>query len=187
MGYHTNPLMVEENKGLLTSILSAVTNEQPLDLDVDKGLNISTEQYRLRRILAATDNHPDVCGGVFAGLGKRCTIRVKMETMQLRVVPKTTPRSAGSMKLGLTEVVPNEIDMITRVRDPEHTENITILLFEPSPAYDVDEFTVALADAGWLLHHSTITLVEGKISAAVERIASDEPTGFGVLNRTQKG
>ena len=183
MGYHTNPWMVDENKDILTAILSGISNDQPTELSVAKCLNISTEQYRLRRILAATDYHPEACGGVFAGLGQRCTIRVDMSKHQLVVVPKTTPRGVGTMKLGLTEVIPNEIDMITKVKSPDHTENITILSFEPSPAYDVTEFGQALGDAGWTIHLSTLIISDARITVAVERITTDEPSGFDILNR----
>lgn len=185
MGYHTNPWMVEENKDLLASILLAITNESSVDFKVAPGLNISTEQYRLRRILAATDYHPDACGGVFAELGSKCTIRVLFKESILKVVPRTTARAQRPAKLDLTEVVPNEVDMLSRVRSPEHTENITILSFEPSPTYNVDEFEQALSDAGWTLHRSTISLANGRISAAVERNASDEPAGFDILERSK--
>lgn len=185
MGYHTNPWMVEENKELLASILLAITNEASVDFKVAPGLNISTEQYRLRRILAATDYHPDACGGVFAELGQKCTIRVLFKEGILKVTPRATAGAQRPSKLDLTEVTPNEIDMIARVRSPEHTENITVLFFEPSPAYNVDEFEVALRDAGWELHRSTISLSDGKISAAVERIASDEPSGFEILGHSK--
>lgn len=187
MGYHTSPYMVEENKELLGVILAAITHETNAVLDVAPGLNISTEQYRLRRILAATDNHREVCGGVFAGLGQRCTIRVKFEANQLEVTPKASPRGKGTMKLGLTEVVPNEMDMLTKLRSPEHMDNITVLNFEPSPIYNIEEFTTALSDIGWTIHANTLTLDDKRISVAVERDAATEPTGFDILERTQRG
>lgn len=183
MGYHTNPSMVEENKTILTSILAAITRGEGIHFSVDNGANISTEQWRLRRILAATDYHPEVCGGVFAGLGQKCTIRVEMDTLQLNVIPKAVGRKSQGSKLSMTEVVPTEMDMISKLRDPGHTENLTILSFEPSQIYEINEFTTALDDIGWKLHPKTVEIEGNKIHCVVERCASDEPTGFDILNQ----
>ena len=181
MGYHTNPNMVEENKDILTAILHAITNEGSVSFDVPRDINISTEQWRLRRILAAADYHTSACGGLFAGLGQLSTIRIDLQTHQLTVVPRTTGRK--SPKLSITEVIDTELDVIANLQEPNQAGNIIILDFEPTPAYDTEEFEAALLAIGWELHRSTLTLdpEKGRLSVAVERIEISTAHGFDAL------
>ena len=59
MGYSTRPSMVEDQVELLQEIKTTVIDgNEKLKLTIRDGDNVSTEQWRLRRLLAATDRHP---------------------------------------------------------------------------------------------------------------------------------
>lgn len=175
MGYSTRPEMISENAEILSRIRDAITKGESLRLRVRDQATISTEQYRLRRVLAACDNHPSAYGGEFARLGQQVTLKVDAENGYIVASPK-----AGVLLLD--EFRASERDALEFLREAKGS--LTMLEFFPSPEFNIDEFVRRAFDLGWTVHPSTATKnSEGKIEVAAERNdeTPSESSGFGAL------
>lgn len=170
MGYGTRPEMVRVHKKLLLSILFAVENDQVLLFDVEEGANISTEQYNLRRILAAADRHKEEENGMFVGLSGKVRVRVLFEEMKLSVEPKNEVQRGSVVRIRQT--VLTEADITAFLQDSSST--IEVVEFTPTSYFDEGEFSAALLTIGWKLYPATKTENEGKVSYAVERTTETE-------------
>jgi hypothetical protein len=160
MGYNTRPEMIEQNAELLNSIKEAVDSGKELRLKVRDQNTISTEQYRLRRLLAATDNHPLTFGGKFSRLGKRVNLRVDSENGFILVQPKGN--------INVEEYRTDEKDAIEFLLSAKGS--VTIVEFWPSKSFSMDEFAKVAAEAGWDVFPSAATTSDtGKIEVPAER------------------
>lgn len=169
MGYATKPELVTENQALLESIKTAVAQGKQLRISTESG-EVDTEQWRLRRILAATDRHPSVLRGAFAGLGKRVSLRVEDEKT---IIVKPRGQKSSSMKVHQA----SEVDELSRL--DEYKGDLEIVSFHPSEEFTEDRFEAALSSKGWTLHRSTREeKPDGTVTYAVER---DVSSGFDQL------
>ena len=175
MGYNTKAEMVEQGSELLSSILSSVEKGEELKLRVRDSNEISTEQYRLRRLLAATDNHPAAYGGKFARLGQRVLLRVDAERGLILVQPK------GNINVETYKT--NENDALSFLSEAKGS--LTMLEFFPSSSFSLEDFLEAGKKIGWTIHSATFSKGEnGKIELAAERIeeTARESSGFDILS-----
>ena len=175
MGYSTSPEMIINEEEFLDKLLTVVKDRKSLRISVPRDGNVSTEQYRLRCLLAATDRHPYTLDGRFAGLGASLTIKVS--GTHLLVIPK--------LELKVRMIVrPNEDDALTSL---EHfTGSMQLLEFEPSKDFSEEIFQAALQKIGWELHISTRRdSPNGGITFAVERIEERERSAFDILEDIQ--
>ena len=175
MGYSTRPSMVEDQVELLQEIKTTVVEgNEKLRLSIRDGDNISTEQWRLRRLLAATDRHPQAAGGKFFGMGQ--AVRIKVEGLALIVVPK--------IGASLTKANPTEADAMLEIQGFQG--DIFMLTFEPSPEFNEASFAGGLLTFGWILHMNTKQIGDdGIISYAAERLDVNE-TGFDLIGKTDE-
>lgn len=166
MGYSTNAALVEENWEVLTLIKEGLYNGKNTILAVDEGENISSEQYKLRRILASADRHPEACRGEFANLGQAVTLNVEGRTIIVK------PRG----KLSLSKALPTIETELSRLESFQGSiEMVTFAVPEDA----TDDMIVTLFHAAeWELHISTRQDNEdGTRMYAVERI-TEESSAF---------
>ena len=175
MGYSTRPSMVEDQVGLLQDIKTTVIdNKEKLKLTIRDGDNISTEQWRLRRLLAATDRHPRAAEGKFFGMGQ--AVRIKVEGLTLVVVPR--------IGVSLTKANPTEGDAMLSIQG--YQGDIFMLTFEPSSDFNEASFAGGLLSFGWILHRNTKQEAENNmISYVAERLEMSE-TGFDLIGKTDE-
>jgi hypothetical protein len=177
MGYNTKPEMLEmaANRALLDSILRAADEGRSLPLSVKEGANISTEQYRLRRLLSACDAHRTAVGGRFAGLGQRVSLR----TFPERGVIEVRPIAAISVE----RFRPSEKDAIDFLIEQRGT--MALVEFWPSPTFSLEKFSSDALKSGWRVVGETKEESEdGKLSFAAEKVESEvssSKVGFGAL------
>lgn len=182
MGYNTTPILVEDNEHLLTQIKQAIDSHSALKYNIPTGGNISYIQYKLRRILAAADNHPETLDGIFHGLGQRTTIRVEFEQHRLSLEPKKGLKGSKSLTL---EVAQKSEEDIYRELETYAGSMLTIS-FKPSSSWDLGNFIETLSSLDWKLHLQTKEEeADGTLSFACEKVESS--AGFGVLDRTGDG
>lgn len=183
MGYNTNPGMVIDNEDILNTILAAITLGRAVKFNVTTGVNISSEQYRLRRILAATDNHQLALDGRFARLGSLCTIRVLFDEHQLLILPRG--QTKGPTPLSLSHAKTTELDIPSMLAD--FPGSMQVIEFTPSSDFNLPQFKEDLSKLGWILHTTTRTEDDdGIVSFAVERSEPEEARGFGALGLSQE-
>jgi hypothetical protein len=173
VGYNTSPKLVEQNETLLDSILTAVNAGQEKRFTVRAPANISAEQYRLRRVLAACDAHKLACNGKFAGLGQRVSLRIDHELDQLVVRP------AGGVSI--EEFRPSEKDAIDFLIDAKGS--LVMIEFYPSPSFDRERLHAEGLRNGWAIVLATEDIAEdGKRTYAAERVEEvAKPSGFAAL------
>ncbi len=177
MGYNTRPEMVEANAAILRQIKERLGVGQELHLRIAAEQNISTEQYRLRRVLAATDRHPEVMGGEFCRLGSLTTVSIDMASRSVVVKPR-----GGAIALNFEVARFSEADALRTAAT--YSGSMLVLEFHPSGTFDLDGFTSDLAELGFRLVPETMTQdVGGQISYAAERLESKSalPEGFEAL------
>ena len=181
MGYHTTPALIEDNIELLTQIKKAIDSDTALKYDIPPEDNISYIQYKLRRVLAAADNHPEIMHGIFHGLGQLTTIRVEFEQHRLSIEPKKGGK--GSKTLYLSVAQKTEDDIYRELE--EYAGSMLTISFKPSPEWDLGEFVNTLSTLDWKLHLQTKEESEdGTLSFACEKI--EEAAGFDVLDRPER-
>lgn len=167
MGYATKPHLIHENVPLLERILERIDRGEELRFRVEDNAEISSEQYKLRRILAACDNHPLELGGKFARLGKRVTLRIDGTNGLIIASPRT------SSSPSLEEFRANESDALDFLSSAKG--ELTILEFFPSSSFRAEEFERRAEKLGWKVFVDLIEKDEkGKVSLPAERIP-DEP------------
>lgn len=175
MGYNTRPEMVEQNAELLTAIKTSADSGKPLPLRVKEGANISTEQYRLRRLLSACDAHRSAMGGQFAGLGQRVSLRIDPSTSTIEVRP------IGSV--GVERFKPSEKDAIDFLI--EQQGSMALVEFWPSPIFTFEKFYGDALAIGWNVVEATREeSPNGKLAFAAERAEPDSTfpvAGFGAI------
>jgi len=168
MGYSTHPRLVSDNREILSQIRDTLSRGEELTLSVEG--NVSTEQYRLRRILASANRHPEVFDGEFSGLGDQITlsiqgtnILVKAKGRKFNLIP---PRKTLESELRRISSYPGSMDQITL-----------------SPPFDLSDAISAFSEAGWTLHPQTRSINESgeEESFVVERIKA--PVEKGGFNR----
>jgi len=177
VGYNTRPEMVVANAPLLHQIKERLGAGQEMRLRIASEDNISTEQYRMRRVLAATDRHPEVMNGDFAGLGSRVTVSIDMTSRSIIIRPR-----GGAIALNFEVSRFTQDDALRNAST--YSGSMLVLEFYPSDIYDQDRFISDLAELGFTLILETMTQdTDGKLSYAAERIEvpSDLPEGFGAL------
>ena len=140
MGYNTRPGLVTENEGILQAIAMAVENGQPLSFSVSRS-NISSEQYRLRRLLKAAEIHVDELEGKYAGLGNLVTVRIFPKDSQIIVEPK---------RLSFLGSQSSSIESAIAALRNASTE-FTILTFFPSERETLDELRKRATEIGWIV------------------------------------
>ena len=182
MGYNTSPALIEDNVYLLQRIRDAVNNSSAFKIVVSRADNISSEQYKVRRVLAATDNHPEVLGGMFRGLGSRTTVRVEYAHGRLSIEPRAGSR--GSHTLEFTQATLHEDEAIEELRN--YQGSMTTIKFIPSDNLDDGTLVLKLAQIGWDIHLSTKTTNDDDSTSYVVEKKVEEP-GFGILDRSPEG
>jgi len=171
MGYSTNPRLVVENEDLLEEILQQVVKKDS-PLKIAGGDNVSSKQYQLRRILAATDRHPKALEGRYAGLGTLVTLRVRGTSIYIE-------KKIGA---SFTLSQPDEEDAIEKLKT--YRGDLDVMEFKPSGSFNEAALTGRLLEEGWRLHPTTrIELDDGRVSYAVERITENSPKGFDILRQ----
>jgi hypothetical protein len=179
MGYSTNPGLVEGHADILRQIKTAI------DLGVEIRFKIppdqlSSEQYRLRRILKAADVHKTACGGEFAGLGSLVTLSLDAEREEI-VVRSRYGRSLGRASAEKGTLPTKRYD--GRRKEPEHfaDENdalevlrksradMQMLEFSPSPEFDEPTFRQRAESIGWILTDEPIIVEDGSVIFGAER------------------
>jgi hypothetical protein len=159
MGYNTTPALIEQNEELLDKILAATAAGREIKLRASDG-EISSEQYKLRRVLAATDSHRSFKGGKFAGLGQR--VLLKLDTARNEIIVK--PKRGVSIE----EYRANENDALSSLR--ETSGSMAMLEFYPSDSFSLDYFCTIADREGWTIVRETLSEEKGgKISIAAER------------------
>lgn len=177
VGYNTRPEMVTDNIDLLTRIKRAVELGEELKFKVKEEAMVSTEQYRLRRILAATDIHRSAYGGEFAGLGAAVSLKMDASRGTIIVTPRVGVR--------LEEYKASERDALDVLSEAKGS--MAMVEFTPSEEFALDQFVRRAFELGWIIHTSTRTETEdGAVSFAAERRESADSSnvGFGVLGST---
>ena len=179
--------MVTDNLNLLTAIQQAINQDEPLTLDVEEGANISTEQYKLRRVLAATDTHRQVEAGKFAGLGSLCTIRVLYEEQKLLIRRRKTKKENNKAALLITPSLKDENTILKTLSS--YPGDMTVIEFKPTSLFNLPEFEEELKRAGWTLFPKTKTeLEDGLLTFAMERRQEEEDKrGFDFLDSFKGG
>jgi hypothetical protein len=163
MGYNTTPELIEQNQQLLEMILEKVVKKEVLLLNPTGGSNAHSEQYRLRRVLAACDVHRTVLGGKFAGLGQRVMLKVDHSTGKLQVRP--------ILGVSFESFRPSERDALDFLG--EQSGSLTMVTFWPSDGFDRLAFIQAARALGWIVVLSTEEKgAEGQLSFAAERTDS---------------
>lgn len=120
--------------------------------------NLSTEQYRLRRALKATELHRNVLGGEYAGLGAMVTVRTLPEEHALQVVPKAPPQAMVGMRV-------DEEDALQKLKNTKSQDN-DLLEFYPSDSFNEQDFRESCEFLGWDAH-KFIEEDDGKLMVAV--------------------
>jgi hypothetical protein len=173
MGYNSTPELITQNLSLVESILSKVDRDEPAVFRVGADANIQTEQYRLRRVLAACDAFRSAHSGRFAGLGARCSIAIDYEKKTLVVRPK------GGVNI--KRFRPTEKDAVEFLI--EQKGSLAMVEFFPSEIYSDDAFLRDALTAGWKVQMATKMIEGEKISFAAEKVGENESraTGFAAL------
>lgn len=175
MGYNTRPEMLEmaANAALLHAILEHASQGIPLKLSIKEGANISTEHYRLRRLLYACDAHRSACGGQFAGLGQRVSLKVDTANSTIEVRP------LGA--ISIEKFRPSEKDAIDFLIEQSGT--LALVEFWPSPTFSFEKFRADALSTGWSVIEETKEESEdGKLAFAAEKVEDSAPSaGFGAL------
>lgn len=78
MSYYLRAGLVEENKAILELIQQALSNGEELTLDV-KPERLYQDQWKLRRVLKATECYFDEAEGRYVGLGASVTVSTKSD------------------------------------------------------------------------------------------------------------
>lgn len=181
MGYHTTPALITDNIELLGKIKAAIDRGESIKLSVPAGDNISYNQWRLRRTLAATDFHPEVMEGFFVGLGKSTTIRIETENSCLSVEPRVGKK--GTKALNMELLTMTEDSVIAQLS--KYEGSLLTVKFKPTPDYDEVAFVGSLQDIQWLAHLNTRTENDdGTISYVCEKV--ETKAGFGMLDVSQE-
>lgn len=168
MGYSTRPELVTDNVEFLKTVKDSVESGREVELEVPSEENISSEQYKIRRLLAACDNHPEVLGGMFAGLGQRVSIKRDPSTRTLTLTQRSTSKT-GKINLNVKTKVKDERSVLSQLASYEG--EITTVTFSPSEDFTEEKLEENLALAGWELHsNSRMENDDATLTYGVERI-----------------
>lgn len=167
MGYSTNAALIVQNEELLAEVLASVQAGKEVSFALHPGANLSSEQYRLRRVLTATNHFPNTLGGRFAGLGDLVRVVLDWKEQKIIVRPKQLGKS-NSAALALAKAKPNEAHALEVARG--YAGTILTLEFYPSESFSLASFSAALESIGFELFASAIERFEdGKLLIPVER------------------
>lgn len=160
MGYSTHPGLVTENAELLSEIRDTLERGENLLLTI-KG-NVSSEQYRLNRILAACERHPEALRGEFVGLRAKASITVEGTNLLIKlkggIVNFSRAKRSLEGEIRRIKAYPGNMDQVS---------------FHPLPSDgDISEH---FSQIGWHVHLNTRTEdTDGEVSYLVERIKEGE-------------
>lgn len=179
MGYSTHPGLVEENVDLLRQIKTAIEMGAELRLEVPSEF-LSTEQYRMRRILRSADIYKTVCEGEFVGLGTATTVSADAESSELILKPRFKSAARPTTRIVSPSPesepeFPSEENALEQLRNSKG--NMEWLEFRPSPSFSPHAFRSEAKELGWNLSDDAIELEE-TIAYGAERIQRE---GFSAL------
>ena len=173
MGYSTHPALVVENEDLLHRIRSALEEGRELRLAVQG--NVSTEQYRLRRILASCDRHPEALRGEFLGLGDQVKLSVEGTTILIKAKGRT---------LNLIKARRTLTSEVKRISEYKGSMDQVSFYTGPDSPLNLEAALDAFLSIGWKLYPQTKTEDMEETSFVVERLSPSSPSekgGFGKL------
>lgn len=170
MGYATRPEIVEQNTEILSKIKTAIDRGDSIKFRIRDSGEISREQYRLRRILAATDNHPLASGGEFARLGARTALRIDAVNSTIIASPRSTISTIEAYRA-------NERDALTYL--DEAKGSLAMIEFYPSDSFSIEAFSKAALEKGWkLFPEAGEASSDGKLSMPAERAEPSTTEAF---------
>lgn len=141
MGYNIRAGLVEENADVLSQIKTAVKDKKVIKYEPPRK-DLYTWQWRLRRVLKATEVLRTEMGGEFAGLGELVSLKVDAKEGLLIVEPK-----GAKPGIKLKQVRTDEKDALQALES--YSGKLFKLEFFPSPSFDEDELVQRAKEIGW--------------------------------------
>lgn len=179
MGYGITPGMVESSVDILEIIKANMEKGEPTIFEIKDLSSISREQYRLRRLLKATEILLSEGGGRYAGMGRLVVVRVRAEESKIIVEPKVGSAVTGVGSISIKPRRVNEHDIISSMGQRKGT--LTMLEFYPTDVFVEGDFARELERMKWRLHLTTREELEGgKLKYAAERM-EEQRSGFGMI------
>lgn len=192
MGYNISEGCVEQHAEHLESILQGVSKNHAISFNCDKLKDMNKMKYQFLRILKATDMLPNECGGRYHGLRAQVRVREDWQNRAVVIEPVHVPYRQGGVSAGIIPAVPNEHDMIEKLKQFEG--QMELVTFVPTETFSLEIWQLKLktigfdlvADPdqpGWIGEEKE----DGSLQYAVARMSDSKPSGFGLLNYNPSG
>ncbi len=192
MGYNISEGCVEQHAEHLESILQGVSKNHAISFNCEKLSSMNKMKYQFLRILKATDMLPNECGGRYHGLRAQVRVREDWQNRAVVIEPIHVPYRQGGPSAGVIPAVPNEHDMIEKLKQFEG--QMELVTFTPTETFNLEIWQLKLktigfdlvADPdqpGWIGEEKP----DGTHQYAVARMAESKPSGFDMLTYDPTG
>lgn len=192
MGYNIREGVVEQHAEHLEAILQGVSKNHAISFNCDKLSSMNKMKYQFLRILKATDMLPNECGGRYHGLRAQVRVREDWQNRAVVIEPVHVPYRQGGVSAGIIPAVPNEHDMIEKLKQFEG--QMDLVHFTPTETFNLDIWQLKLKTIGFDLVADPDApgwigevKEDGSAEYAVARMKDSKPTGFSMLDYQPSG